>query len=57
MNNRYNDLILNYGETNVHRIKIVILGECAVGKTCCSVRFAEGYFRENQDSTIGGMLR
>ncbi|KAG5185853.1 P-loop containing nucleoside triphosphate hydrolase protein, partial [Tribonema minus] len=36
--------------------KICVLGDKGVGKTCLVLRFIEGYFSQNQQSTIGAFF-
>ena len=40
-------------EVGQAKIKLVLLGESAVGKTALALRFAEGQFCETQKPTIG----
>jgi GTPase SAR1 family protein len=34
-------------------VKVVVLGDKGVGKTCLVIRFTEGFFSSSQPSTIG----
>ena len=36
------------------QVKLVLLGESAVGKSSLGLRFVKGQFHEYQESTIGG---
>ena len=38
---------------NPAQIKVVLLGESGVGKTCIALRFAKGQFKEESASTLG----
>ena len=40
----------------IHNIKLVLLGDMAVGKTSIALRFARGTFENNYKQTIGGIL-
>jgi len=40
----------------VPEFKVVVLGEKGVGKTCLVLRYIEGYFSYNQQSTIGAFF-
>ena len=44
------------GDHNVHRFKIVILGDTGVGKTSLAVRFVRDVFRKFENTTGGGYL-
>ena len=47
---------LGQGQGHIHNIKLVLLGDMAVGKTSIALRFARGTFENNYKQTIGGML-
>lgn len=41
------------GQGHIHNIKLVLLGDMAVGKTSIALRFARGTFENNYKQTIG----
>jgi len=43
-------------KNQLHRFKLVLLGESGVGKTALVVRFVKNSFSDKFDSTIGGLL-
>ena len=40
----------------IHNIKMVLLGDMAVGKTSIALRFTRGTFEANYKQTIGGKI-
>ena len=42
--------------TSIHNIKLVLLGDMAVGKTSIALRFTRGTFEDNYKQTIGGKV-
>ena len=46
-------LLKNILKTNNHKVKILIIGDSGVGKTCMLMRFCENTFTINHLTTIG----
>jgi Ras-related protein Rab-43 len=54
MSSRPSTSLVNTGEDNFDFLfKIVLIGDCGVGKTCVVQRFKSGTFVERHGNTIG----
>ena len=42
------------GAVTVHKVKTVVLGDCAVGKTSIALRYAKGEFDPLHKHTLAG---
>lgn len=39
---------------NIHKLKVVLIGDISVGKTSIAMRFSQDKFEEHYKQTIGG---